>query len=97
MYRAAIHGRALTHTRRDRPPSDETFARSTLKAVTYRLVVLTLDFVALYLFTHKLSIAVSFTIASNVYTTVAYLVHERLWAKVAWGRTSTVGEGPAGL
>jgi uncharacterized membrane protein len=24
-------------------------------------------------------------IASNVYTTIAYLLHERLWAKLRWG------------
>ncbi|HVV48237.1 MAG TPA: DUF2061 domain-containing protein [Polyangia bacterium] len=88
MYRAALHGRLLTHTRRLRPPADETFARSTLKAITYRLLIVSLDFAALYLFTHRLSVAVGFTIASNVYTTVAYLVHERLWANVAWGRNS---------
>lgn len=88
MYRTAPNGSTLTRPRRDRARGDDSFARSTLKAATYRLLVLTLDFVALYLFTHKLSIAVAFTVASNVYTTVAYLVHERLWAKVAWGRTS---------
>jgi uncharacterized membrane protein len=24
-------------------------------------------------------------VISNVYTTIAYFLHERLWARVAWG------------
>lgn len=59
--------------------------RSVVKAITYRLVIMSLDFVAIYLFTGELKIAVGFMIASNIYTTVAYVVHERLWARVSWG------------
>ena len=86
MFRAAIHGRLLTHTRRDRPPGDDTFARSALKAASYRVLVVTLDFSVLYLFTRRLSVALGFTAASNVYTTIAYLVHERVWDRITWGR-----------
>ena len=59
--------------------------RSVVKAVTYRLVIMCLDFVTIYLFTGAARIAVGFMIASNVYTTIAYLVHERLWSRVTWG------------
>ena len=59
--------------------------RSVVKAITYRLVIMSLDFAAIYLFTGQLKIAVGFMIASNIYTTVAYVVHERLWARVRWG------------
>jgi uncharacterized membrane protein len=24
-------------------------------------------------------------VASNIYTTIGYLVHERIWARIAWG------------
>lgn len=66
--------------------TDETLARSILKTVSYRALVLALDFGTIYYFTGKLSVAVGFTLASNVYTTVAYLVHERVWDRIRWGR-----------
>ena len=63
--------------------------RSVVKAVTYRGVIMCLDFITLYLFTGALRIAIGFMIASNVYTTVAYLLHERLWARLKWGVNET--------
>jgi uncharacterized membrane protein len=59
--------------------------RSLVKAVTYRIIVMCLDFLTIYLFTGKVRIALGFMLASNVYTTLAYFVHERLWARVRWG------------
>ena len=59
--------------------------RSLVKAVTYRIVVMCLDFLTIYLFTGQIRIALGFMIASNLYTTVAYFAHERLWARVKWG------------
>ncbi len=64
--------------------SDHT-KRSVVKALTYRLVILVLDFVAVYVFTGKAEIAIGFMLASNVYTTVAYFIHERIWARIRWG------------
>jgi uncharacterized membrane protein len=58
--------------------------RSVVKAMTYRLGILCLDFAAVYLFTGKVETAVGFMIVSNVYTTVGYFVHERIWARVRW-------------
>ncbi len=66
--------------------ADETLARSIVKTLSYRGVVLALDFATIYLFTRKLSVAVGFTLVSNAYTTAAYLVHERVWDRVKWGR-----------
>ena len=59
--------------------------RSVVKAVTYRIVIMCLDFGTIYLFTGALRVAVGFMIASNVYTTIAYFAHERLWSRVKWG------------
>ncbi len=59
--------------------------RSVVKAVTYRLLIMSLDFVAIYLFTGAARIALGFMIASNVYTSIAYVIHERLWSRVKWG------------
>jgi uncharacterized membrane protein len=59
--------------------------RSITKAVTYRLVIMVLDFATIYLFTGRVHIALGFMVASNIYTTVAYFIHERIWARIPWG------------
>ena len=59
--------------------------RSLVKALSYRLVIVVLDFATIYLFTGKVRVALGFMIASNVYTTAAYVLHERAWARVPWG------------
>ena len=48
-----------------------------------------LDFVTIYLFTGAVRVAIGFMIASNIYTTIAYFLHERLWAKLRWGIAET--------
>jgi len=56
-----------------------------LKAITYRGVIVCLDFTVIYLLTGKAMTAAAFMIISNIYTTVAYFLHERLWARIGWG------------
>jgi uncharacterized membrane protein len=59
--------------------------RSVVKTITYRMLIMSLDFLTIYLFTGTVRIALGFMIASNVYTTIGYLVHERIWARISWG------------
>jgi uncharacterized membrane protein len=59
--------------------------RSIVKALSYRVVILCLDFLVVYLLTGKVTTAAAFMVVSNIYTTVAYFVHERLWARTRWG------------
>ena len=63
--------------------------RSLVKAATYRVVIMCLDFGTIYLFTGAVRVALGFMVASNVYTTIAYLVHERIWSRVRWGIDET--------
>lgn len=63
--------------------------RSIVKALTYRVFIVCLDFLAIYLFTGKIEVALGFMIVSNVYTTVGYFLHERLWARIRWGTEPT--------
>ena len=65
---------------------DETLTRSLVKTISYRTLIIILDFGTLYLFTGKVKVAVGFTIVSNLYTTIAYFSHERIWDKVRWGK-----------
>jgi uncharacterized membrane protein len=66
-----------------------TGRRSVTKTVTYRILIMSLDFITIYLFTGAVRIAFGFMIASNIYTTVAYLLHERIWAQIKWGIEET--------
>ena len=66
-------------------------ARSVTKAITYRVVIVCMDFTVIYLLTHKVMTAALFMIASNIYTTVAYFLHERVWAGIRWGMEPVEG------
>jgi adenylylsulfate kinase len=66
--------------------NEDTVRRSIVKAVTYRVIIICLDLCFVYLLTGSLSIAFWFMVGSNAYTTVAYFIHERVWAKVSWGK-----------
>jgi uncharacterized membrane protein len=79
---AAHDGRGARASGPHRSPSRR---RSVVKAVTYRAFIVCLDFLAIYLFTGKVEVALGFMIVSNVYTTVGYFLHERLWAHIRWG------------
>jgi uncharacterized membrane protein len=59
--------------------------RSVVKAITYRGIIVCLDFAVIYLLTGKVMTAATFMIASNIYTTVAYFLHERAWVNIKWG------------
>jgi adenylylsulfate kinase len=70
----------------------ESLRRSAVKTISYRLVILILDFVCVYLFSGKIKVALGFTIVSNVYTTVCYFLHERIWNKIKWGKIAYKNE-----
>jgi len=65
--------------------SSDVWKRSVVKAITYRCFIMVLDFTAIKLFTGSTNVAGGFVIVSNVYTTVAYFIHERLWHRIKWG------------
>ena len=64
----------------------ETLRRSIVKTVSYRIAILILDFVSIYIFTGQVKIAVGFMIVSNIYTTIGYFLHERIWDRIKWGK-----------
>jgi uncharacterized membrane protein len=67
----------------------DSLKRSVVKSVSYRIIIITLDFTTVYLFTGKVKVALGFMLISNVYTTVAYFFHERIWEKIKWGKQLT--------
>ena len=66
--------------------AEETLRRSIVKTVSYRVAILVLDFTVIYLFTGQIKVAVGFMIVSNIYTTVGYFFHERIWGKIIYKR-----------
>ena len=74
--------RLLPHTHR----AKEIFQRSIMKTISYRLIIIVLDFFFIYLFTRQVKVAVGFMIVSNIYTTLAYYFHERFWDNIKWGK-----------
>lgn len=64
----------------------ETLSRSLVKTISYRILILILDFISIYLFTYQVKVALGFMIVSNVYTTIGYFFHERIWDKIKWGK-----------
>ena len=66
--------------------SKETVKRTLVKTVTYRIFIMSMDFIALYLMTGKIKVAVGFMVASNIYTTIGYFIHERVWDTIKWGK-----------
>lgn len=68
------------------PQREETIRRSIVKTVSYRVVILILDFASIYLFTGQIKIAIGFMIVSNIYTSIAYFFHERIWDRIKWGK-----------
>ena len=66
--------------------SKDHWTRSLVKAVTYRIAILILDFTSIYLLTGKPEVAIGFMMVSNIYTSIAYYLHERLWDRTDWGK-----------
>ena len=65
--------------------ANRTPKRSLVKAITYRSVIIVLDFSVIYLLTGKVDVALGFMVISNIYTTAAYFIHELIWTKIKWG------------
>ena len=61
--------------------SGDTLKRTLAKTISYRVIILILDFTSIYLFTGKIKVAVGFMVVSNIYTTIVYFIHELIWDK----------------
>jgi len=64
----------------------EHWTRSLTKAITYRILILALDFTVVYLLTGRIEVAFGFMLLSNIYTSIAYYFHERIWNRMNWGK-----------
>lgn len=64
----------------------EAHNRSLAKSVSYRLLSLSVDSSVAYFFTRDIALSAGIVIFVNVYSTLLYYFHERVWAHIRWGR-----------
>lgn len=64
----------------------ETPKRTILKAVTWQLLGLSSMAVTGWFFTGSLAIAGSMAVVTASCGLVCYVLHERVWNRIAWGR-----------
>lgn len=64
----------------------ETHARSIVKAVVYRIIIVLSIFIITFYTTKRLADAASITGITAITGTVIYYLYERVWARITWGR-----------
>src|SRR5215475_11146895 len=67
----------------------ESRLRSAAKALTWRIVASLVAFAILLALTGSVGIAGSVALADIVGRTILYYLHERMWARIAWGNQGT--------
>ena len=61
-------------------------ARSLTKTLVWRSWCIVSGLVILLLFGQDLWTATLYSVTVNVFLTISYYYHERLWSKIKWGR-----------
>ncbi len=64
----------------------DNWARSFVKTVTYRIIIVIAVFITSYCVTHKTSQALQITGWNAATATIIYYLHERFWSRIRWGR-----------
>ncbi len=76
----------ISSKKEKRTQQQERFSRSLLKSISWRIIG-TLDTIVIsYLITGKLAFALSIGGIELVTKMILYVVHERVWNKVNWGK-----------
>lgn len=75
----------------------EGLPRSIVKAITFRLLILVSDGIIIFAITHRYDVTVSVIIFSNVASTVLFIIHERLWNRIHWGKQIVDSQKIGGL
>lgn len=73
----------------------ESRRRSLLKALSWRLVALTITTVVAYVLFNDAKIAASVGLLDSLVKIVAYYAHERAWHRVSFGRRPVEQEQPS--
>ncbi len=60
--------------------------RSLLKALTYRILSVIIDYIIIYSITREYEKSIAIVALSNGVSLCLYFAHERAWNKIKWGR-----------
>ena len=71
----------------------ETYNRSLVKSVSYRVVSVIIDSCVAYYFTRSIVFSAGIVIFVDSYSTIVYYLHERVWAHIHWGRKPIPHQG----
>lgn len=76
----------ISSKKEKRTDQQERFSRSLLKSVSWRIIGTIDTIIISYLITGKLAFALSIGGIELVTKMILYVVHERVWNKIKWGR-----------
>lgn len=65
----------------------EHIHRSIIKALTFRFLVLCSDSTIIFAITQKFNETMGVILFSNLASTIIYILHERMWNKIHWGKS----------
>ncbi len=68
----------------------DTFQRSLLKTVAWRVIATCITFATVFLFTGEFREATTITLSAAALLALGYYFHERAWDKTEWGRRTPV-------
>lgn len=68
----------------------DTNIRSIVKGISWRVVATTTTIAIVYVFFHRLDLAIAAGILETVLKIILYWFHERIWLKIKWGRKKIV-------
>jgi uncharacterized membrane protein len=64
----------------------ETTGRSLVKTLTWRVTGSSSTFLIAYLITGSIGASTGIALVQMAVNTLLYLIHERIWSRVHWGR-----------
>jgi adenylylsulfate kinase len=65
---------------------NENHGRSIAKAISYRILSITVDTAIIYFLTRKIELTLSIVLVTNISSTFLYYLHERGWNKLHFKR-----------
>lgn len=65
---------------------NEHMGRSLIKAITFRILIVIANGIIVYSLTHQYDTTASIMFLSSVSSTALYLIHERVWNNIHWGK-----------
>ncbi len=67
---------------------EESGKRSLVKAISYRCLILCTDAFVIAIITKSYAAVIAVVVISNISSTILYLIHERLWNNIHWGKNA---------